>query len=90
VRPGAQKRVVRLEHRTGPQQWEVVTTVGANCDQDSGQFFTDDDGFFRRTAAWQGPGHYRLGWYHGGAWDYGAVIPVDDQPLLALAPPPGV
>jgi hypothetical protein len=88
VRPGAQRRVVRVERRTGPQTWEVVSTVGANCDQDSGEFATDADGFFRRTAAWQGAGYYRLGWQHNGGWEYGATIPVDDQPLLAVAPPP--
>jgi hypothetical protein len=88
VRPGAKQRRVRLERRRGPNEWEVVPTVGPGCDQDSGEFFTEPDGFFRRTAAWEGPGYYRLGWHHAGAWDYGATIPVDEQPLLTIPEPP--
>ncbi len=83
VRPGSKEQVVRVERRPpGAGVWEVVETVGGGCDQDSADFLTDADGFFRRAAPWHGPADYRLGWHHGGAWEYGAVIPVDQTPLL--------
>jgi hypothetical protein len=88
VRPGAAKRVVRVEFRpAGSGHWVPVQTTGEACDQDTAEFLTDANGFFRRTAAWQGAGEYRLGWDHGGGYEYGADIAVDDEPLLAMAPP---
>jgi hypothetical protein len=90
VRPGTGRQIVRVERRApGSKDWVPVQTVGDSCDQDAGEFFTDANGFFRRTAAWEGPGDYRLGWEHGGDVEYGAVIPVDEQSLLDVAPPVG-
>jgi hypothetical protein len=88
VRPGTGRQIVRVERRApGSTQWLPVQTAGSSCDQDSTEFFTDDTGFFRRTATWEGPGDYRLGWDHGNRIEYGAIIPVDAAPLIAIAPP---
>ena len=63
VRPGATNRVVRVERRAiGSRDWLPVATVGDSCDEESGAFLTGSDGFFRRTAAWDGPADYRLVW----------------------------
>jgi hypothetical protein len=89
VRPGNQQRSVRVEFRApNTDKWVPVQTTGEACDEDTGEFLTEPNGFFRRTAAWQGPGDYRLGWDHGGGYEYGAEVAVDEEPLLAIAPPP--
>jgi hypothetical protein len=85
VRPGDGRRTVRLERQDPVSgRWNPVRTTGTACDEQTGDFFTEGDGFFTRTAPWEGPGRYRLGWRHGGRYEYGAEIAVDaDQPLLA-------
>jgi hypothetical protein len=89
VRPGDGRKVVRLDRQdpaTG--RWAPVRTTGPQCDEQADEFLTGPDGFFTRTAAWQGPGRYRLAWRHGGAHEFGAEIDVDaDEPLIA--PPAG-
>jgi hypothetical protein len=89
VRPGDGRKTVRVERRDGTTgQWAAVTTTGSTCGADDAAFLTDGSGFFTRTAAWQGPGTYRLGWLHGGGYEYGAAIPVDQGAPLPM-PPPG-
>jgi Cellulase (glycosyl hydrolase family 5) len=89
ARPGDGRKVVRLERQDATTgRWTPVRTTGPACDEQAGEFLTDGSGFFTRTAAWEGPGRYRLGWKHGGAYEYGAEIAVDaDEPLVA--PPAG-
>ena len=89
ARPGDGTKVVRVERQDGTTgRWNPVRTTGASCDEQAGEFLTDGQGFFTRTAAWEGPGRYRLAWRHGGAYEYGAEIAVDaDEPLVA--PPAG-
>lgn len=88
VRPGHGFRVVRVERREGPDgPWAPVATVGRHCDQQSGEFGTEGDGFFTRLAPWQGPGTYRLGWRRGEGYEYGAEIDVTADQPLALGEP---
>ncbi len=83
VRPGTGRRIVRIERRApGAELWEPVPTIGDTCDEASGAFLTDGDGFFRRTAAWMGPGQYRLGWQHGSFVEYGPAVPVAEKSLI--------
>ena len=89
VRPGDGRKIVRVE-RQDPKSglWAPVRTTGTQCDQDSDEFFTETNGFFTRTAPWEGAARYRLGWQHGGRFEYGAEIPVDaDTPLLVSGAP---
>lgn len=91
VRPGSGRKIVRVERRRlGTDVWAPVQTLGGlSCEQGAPDFLTDENGFFRRAAAWDGPAEYRLGWAHGGGVEYGSVIPVDAQSLIAIAPPAG-
>jgi hypothetical protein len=83
VRPGNAARIVRIERRApGTGGWVPVTTLGATCDQATGAFLTERDGFFRRTAPWEGPGDYRIGWEHGGGVEYGPATAVDEPSLI--------
>ena len=86
VRPGDGRKVVRVE-RQDPTSglWSGVQTAGTQCDNATDEFFTDGDGFFTRTAPWQGPGRYRLGWRHGGIFEYGAPVDVDDTAPLVVS-----
>jgi hypothetical protein len=80
VRPGNGHQVVLIERRSpGTEDWLPVTTIGDTCDPSSGAFITDADGFFRRTAVWEGPGDYRLGWEHGPGVEWGPPIAVDGR-----------
>jgi hypothetical protein len=85
ARPGDGRKVVRLERQDATTgRWSPVRTTGTACDETAGEFLTEGDGFFTRTAAWEGAGRYRLGWKHGGAYEYGAELDVNaDEPLLA-------
>lgn len=77
VRPGNGFKVVRVERREaagGP--WVPVQTVGRHCDEHSGEFGTEGNGFFTRLAPWHGPGAYRLGWKRGDRYEYGAEIEI--------------
>lgn len=87
VRPGNGRQIVRVERQdpvTGG--WAPVDTTGSECDPDTGEFGTEGDGFFLRTAAWQGPSRYRLGWRRGNGYEYGAEIPVRDEPFVVSQP----
>ena len=87
VRPGATNRVVRVERRAiGSRDWLPVATVGDSCDEESGAFLTGPDGFFRRTAAWEGPADYRLVWDRLTSNEYGPAIRVTDKSLIDLGP----
>jgi Cellulase (glycosyl hydrolase family 5) len=78
VRPGDGRKTVRVERRDeAADRWVPVRTTGTTCDEADAAFLTEGSGFFTRTAAWDGPGTYRLGWLHGGGWEHGAEIPVD-------------
>lgn len=87
VRPGSRRWIVRLERRApGTDFWTPVATVGGDsCDQTTGGFVTDADGFFRRTAAWEGPGEYRLGWEHGGGVEFGPPVAVNERSLISTS-----
>jgi hypothetical protein len=83
VRPGAAARVVRVERRApGTYDWLPVATIGSACDPEAGSFLTEADGFFHRTAAWEGPGDYRLVWERGFKTDYGPPIRVTARSLF--------
>jgi len=83
VRPGQGRQIVRVQRRVaGTDMWMPVATVGESCDESTGGFVTDADGFFRRTAAWEGPGEYRLGWEHGGAVEFGPALAVAERSII--------
>ena len=84
VRPGNKRQIVRVERKDPASgQWAPVDTAGRECDPQSGEFGTEGDGFFLRTAPWHGPASYRLAWKRGDAqYEYGAEVSVRaDQPL---------
>jgi hypothetical protein len=85
VRPGHGYRVVRVERKESTG-WVPVETVGPKCDQQTGDFGTEGDGFFTRLAPWKGPGTYRLGWRRGDRYEYGADIDVTADQPLAISP----
>ena len=83
VRPGSAARVgARRAAGDGDADWLPVATIGDNCDEQTGTFLTGSDGFFRRTAAWEGPADYRLVWERETEPEYGPPIRVTKKSLI--------
>jgi hypothetical protein len=83
--PGRQLvRVDRLEPSSGT--WHAVQTFNHDCST-SGEFLTDDAGYFLTFVPFEGNTTYRLAWWRSdGRWEYGVPIPVDDaEPVLYSA-----